>query len=147
MLPGMRLSSKQPNIPPTKMVVLNNTAKVLSSSLMPVFMTPGCFCIHWHKTNGKKSEIPIMYRFRDDLKSTYCKADKPNAVIIPNITQNRPPTTGSGIIMKTAPNLLITPCNIIINAAHWITRRLPIYNSRHIVNKLFLLKYKDRKMF
>lgn len=125
-LPGIKLSNKQPKTPPTKMVVLNNTDNVLSSSLMPVFMTPGCCCIHWHKTNGKNSETPIMYRFRDDLKSTYCRADKPNAVIIPNITQNKPPTTGSGTIIKTAPNLLITPCKIIINEAHWMTRRLPI---------------------
>lgn len=57
------------------------------------------------------------------IKEAFCS---PNAVIIPNMTQNNPPTTGSGIIIKIAPNLLITPCNTIINAAHWITRLLPI---------------------
>lgn len=49
----------------------------------------------------------------------------PKAAIIPNITQNIPPTTGSGMMIKTAPNLFITPCIIIKRAAHWITRRLP----------------------
>lgn len=33
----------------------------------------------------------------------------PKAVIMPNMTQKIPPTTGSGIMMKAAPNLLMTP--------------------------------------
>jgi len=33
----------------------------------------------------------------------------PNALIIPNIMQNMPPTIGSGMIIKTAPNLLTMP--------------------------------------
>lgn len=33
----------------------------------------------------------------------------PKAAIMPNIMQNIPPTIGSGMIIKTAPNLLIIP--------------------------------------
>lgn len=75
--PGIKLSRKQPRNPPTKIVVLNKTVKVLSTSAIPVFIVPGCFCIHWHNTNGKNNETPMMYKLRDDLKSTYCNADKP----------------------------------------------------------------------
>lgn len=80
-LPGMRLSSKQPRQPPTRIVVLSNTDSVLSSSAMPVFIKPGFFCIHWHRTRGKNNETPRIYKLRDDLKSTYCNADKPTIQI------------------------------------------------------------------
>jgi hypothetical protein len=49
---------------------------------------------------------------------------------MPNMTQNIPPTTGCGMIMKTAPNLLIRPWISIKTAAYWITRRLPIFIRR-----------------
>jgi hypothetical protein len=57
----------------------------------------------------------------------------PKAAIIPNMTQNIPPTTGCGIIMKTAPNLLIRPWVTIKRAAYWITRLLPICIKRMIL--------------
>lgn len=80
-VPGMMLSRKHPKNPPTKMVVPNKTDSVPSNSLIPVFIAPGCFSIHWHKTNGKNIDRPMMYRFRDERKSTYCSADKPSFLI------------------------------------------------------------------
>jgi hypothetical protein len=50
----------------------------------------------------------------------------PKATIMPNMTQNMPPTIGCGMMTKTAPNLVMRPTIIIRTAAHWITRRLPI---------------------
>lgn len=56
----------------------------------------------------------------------------PKAAIIPNITQKSPPITGSGIIMNTAPNLLITPWRIIRTQAYCMTLLLPICSNRYI---------------
>lgn len=94
-----------------------------------------------------------MNKFLEQLRFTYCNVDKPKkklkildycvcegreidvtlflrvtlpkAQIIPNITQNIPPIIGSGIMMNTAPNLLIIPCKIIRTHAHCMTLRLP----------------------
>lgn len=51
--------------------------------------------------------------------------DLPKAVIIPNMTQKSPPTIGSGMMMKIAPNLLTSPWMIISTAAHCMTRLDP----------------------
>jgi hypothetical protein len=46
--------------------------------------------------------------------------------------QNIPPTMGSGMIMKTAPNLLMIPWINISKLAYCITRRLPIWKNGKI---------------
>ena len=52
----------------------------------------------------------------------------PTAAIIPNITRNIPPITGSGMVMKTAPNLPKIPRRIIRIPVVWRTRRLPTWD-------------------
>lgn len=70
-------------------------------------------------------EIDIYKRGVLRLRIWRINLRSPKAQIIPNITQNIPPTIGSGIMMNTAPNLLITPCRIIRKQAHCMTLRLP----------------------
>lgn len=49
-----------------------------------------------------------------------------------------PPTIGWGIIIKTAPNLVMRPTITIRTAAHWITRRLPICTSSQQIQYVHL---------
>ena len=45
----------------------------------------------------------------DEFISTNCRLLIPTAAIIPNITKNKPPITGSGIVTNILPNLLSIP--------------------------------------
>ena len=51
---------------------------------------------------------------------------------LPNMTQNTPPTIGSGIVVKSALNLLKIPMKSIKQPAIWITTRLPTYIDKEI---------------
>ena len=46
--------------------------------------------------------------YLDEFRSTNCRLDRPTAVIIPNITQNIPPTIGVGIVRKKAPIIFMS---------------------------------------
>ena len=70
-------------------------------------------------------ENPRMKRLRDELRSMNCTLERPTAAIIPNMTMKIPPTTGSGMVMKKAPNFEKRPKKIMMRAPHWITRREP----------------------
>ena len=67
-------------------------------------------------TRPKNKEKPRTNKFLDEFRSTNCKFDRPTAAIIPNMTQKIPPTIGSGIVMKKAPNLERRP-KMIMNMA------------------------------
>ena len=47
---------------------------------------------------------PKTKRLRLDSSEQFFKFDNPTPVIMANITQNRPPTTGSGIVTKIDEN-------------------------------------------
>ena len=79
----------------------------------------------------------------------------------PNTMKNNAPNIGCGMVTKNAPNLLITPNIIIINAELCMTRRLPTYkysftnvtlpgiNSHldHIQTNILLLRHKGTQIF
>ena len=67
-------------------------------------------------TNEKNIENPRMNKFLVEFRSTNCRLEIPTAAIIPNITQKMPPTIGSGMVRKKAPNLLRRPKKIMIIA-------------------------------
>ena len=48
-------------------------------------------------------EKPRTKRFLVELRSINWRFERPTAVIIPNITQNMPPTIGLGIVRKQDP--------------------------------------------
>lgn len=54
----------------------------------------------------------------------------PTAAIIPNITRNMPPMTGSGMVMNTAPNFPKIPRTIIRIPVVWRTSLLPTWKKR-----------------
>lgn len=70
-------------------------------------------------------ENPNTNRFLEEFKSTYCKDDNPTAVVMANMTQNTPPTTGSGMVTKRAPIFPNIPKIIIKRAPNCTTRLLP----------------------
>ena len=55
------------------------------------------------------------------------RLDIPTAAIIPNITRNMPPITGSGMVIKTAPNFPKIPRTIIRMPVVWMTNLLPTW--------------------
>lgn len=63
----------------------------------------------------------------------------PNAAIMPNMTQKRPPTTGCGMMMKSAHSLPTTPCSTIRPAAHWTTLRDPTCAHRNRPTDAFMV--------
>lgn len=63
------------------------------------------------------------------LQFITCKLDIPTAAIIPNITRNMPPMTGSGMVIKTAPNFPNMPRMIIRMPVVWRTSRLPTWKN------------------
>jgi len=65
--------------------------------------------------------------FLELLRSTPCKFDSPTAVTVAKTTQKTPPIIGSGILIKTAPTLLISAQQIISPPAAWITLRAPTF--------------------
>ena len=52
-----------------------------------------------------KSEKPKTNKFRLDSSEQFFRFERPTPVIIANMTQNKPPTTGSGIVTKMEENL------------------------------------------
>lgn len=77
------------------------------------------------RARPKKTENPSTKRFLAELRSTNWRVEKPTAVIMANMTQNTPPTTGSGMVTNRAHNLPSTPTTIIMTAPICTTRRLP----------------------
>ena len=57
----------------------------------------------------------------------------------PNITRNMPPTTGSGMVTNSAPNLPKQPSTIIIIPPTCITIRLPTLKSMSYVKQYVLI--------
>jgi hypothetical protein len=81
----------------------------------------------WHgKTHeeGKSNDKQVSYGIEIHI---YCRFEIPTAVIIPNIQQNTPPTTGSGMVENNAPNFPRIPNVIMQIAPICTTRRLPTY--------------------
>jgi hypothetical protein len=76
-IPGIRLSSKHPTIPPTRMDVERRTCRTASSASTPVCTTPLCAAIQRVSTSGKNRLNPMMYRFLELFRSTYWRADRP----------------------------------------------------------------------
>ena len=56
------------------------------------------------RASPTKSEKPKTNRFRLDSNEQFFMFDKPTPVIIANMTQNNPPTTGSGIVTNSDEN-------------------------------------------
>lgn len=79
----------------------------------------------YHTLEKSNNQILVILKTSKNLVLFYVGFTLPKAVIMPNMTQKMPPTTGWGMIMKTAPNLLITPWRIINTQAYWITLLLP----------------------
>ena len=50
-------------------------------------------------------EQPMITRFLLERSDTNCRLDRPTAVTILKLTNIAPPSTGSGIMVSTAPNL------------------------------------------
>ena len=50
------------------------------------------------------NENPKTKRFLPECKEQFLRFDNPTPVIIPNMTKNRPPTTGSGIVTNSDEN-------------------------------------------
>ena len=50
------------------------------------------------------SENPKTKRFLPECKEQFLRFDSPTPVIIPNMTKNNPPTTGSGIVTNSEEN-------------------------------------------
>ena len=57
----------------------------------------------------------------------------------PNITRNMPPTTGSGMVTNSAPNLPKQPSTIIIIPPTCITIRLPTLKQMSYVKQYVLI--------
>ena len=81
-----------------------------------------------------KSEKPKMKTLRELDKSQYLRLAMPTPVMSPNMTQNKPPITGSGMVTKNAENLENMPRMIRTKAAVCIIRRdaarvMPIINK------------------
>ena len=56
------------------------------------------------RARPKNSENPKMNKLRPDSNEQFLRLEIPTPVIMPNITQNKPPTTGSGIVTKIDAN-------------------------------------------
>ena len=50
------------------------------------------------------NENPKTKRFLPECNEQFLRFDNPTPVIIPNMTKNNPPTTGSGIVTKSDEN-------------------------------------------
>lgn len=73
----MKLSSRQPTTPPTRMEVDSRTCSTASSASTPVLMAPACAAIQRVSTSGKNRLKPMMYRLRELFRSTYWRAERP----------------------------------------------------------------------
>lgn len=69
------------------------------------------------------------------------RLDIPTAVIIPNITRNIPPMTGTGMVIKIAPNFPKIPRKIIRTAVVWRTNLLPTWNKNSRTNSYTVYKH------
>lgn len=126
-LPGIVLSRKKPKHPATNIPVLSKMLIIWSKLSMPSLMAPLWSSIHWEMTSPKKMEKPMMKIFLAEFKSTPWRFESPTAVTVAKTTQNIPPTIGSGMQMKAAPNLPISENTIIKHPAAWITRLDPTF--------------------
>ena len=86
-----------------------------------------------------RSDTPRIVKFLVEFMSINFKVAIPTAATIPNRTVRHPPTIGSGVRVKTAPNFPITPQTIRIRPAVWKTRRLATYLIKNMVLVLVLL--------
>lgn len=148
LLPGIVLSSNAPNRPPINIEVSRRIVNIWSSSVTPVSIILGFDLMYPGTRIPMKIENPRMNRFLEDnqhsahlirigivnrdthlkssyyleeFKSKYCKLDKPTAVTIPNMTQNKPPKMGSGIRTNTAPILPMIPMKKNTTPVTWST--------------------------
>lgn len=80
----------------------------------------------WIKSCIKENANTILYSVT--LNVFTWRLDTPTAAITPNITRNMPPMTGSGIVIKIAPNFPKIPRMIIRIPAVWRTNLLPTYS-------------------
>lgn len=94
---------------------------------LPVSIAPGLFCNHWGTIRPKMMDTATMVRFLVELRSVNWRTDIPTAATIPKTTVKLPPIIGSGIRVRTAPNLPMMPHTNRISPATWKTRRLATY--------------------
>lgn len=80
---------------------------------LPVYITPGCVCIHFGTQSPMNKENPNINKFLDEFRSTKCNGESPTELITANIMQKMPPIIGSGMVTKRAPNFPSIPNNII----------------------------------
>jgi len=100
----MVLSKKIAIIPATNGAVRSST---LTTWLNPSDFVPiasGLSSNHWGIAIPVNNENPKIKIFRELERSQYFKFEIPTPVIKPNMTQNKPPITGSGIVTKNAEN-------------------------------------------
>lgn len=88
-----------------------------------------------------KREKPRTKRFLEELRSTYCRVDRPTDEMMANITQNTPPTTGSGIVTNTAPTLPSIPNANMMIAPTCTTRRLPTYMTLYRIPLNIIIQF------
>ena len=80
-------------------------------------------------------EKPRMKRFLEEFRLMNWTLERPTAVIMENMTQKMPPTIGSGIVTKNAPNLDRRPKKIIMIAPYWMTRLDPTWSKKCITSR------------
>lgn len=128
-----------------------NPSPVQSFSI-PVFKKPGFFPIQFGMAIAENMEKPKTKIFLEEFMSMACRMrceiskleyriidlqnneiiplftcrlEIPAAVMTPNMIRNIPPITGSGMVVKIAPNLPSIPNKIITTPLRRITVRLP----------------------
>lgn len=74
----------------------------------------------WNQSN-------LPWEWKGAHTAVTCKLEIPTAVIMPNITRNRPPMTGVGMLASIAPAFPKTPLRSMAQAPAMITMRLPTW--------------------
>ena len=60
-----------------------NVCLLFRSPNLPVFTTPGFFCIHNGKAKPITRELPIINKFREESRETFLRLEIPIAATIP----------------------------------------------------------------
>ncbi len=106
-VPGTVLSSTVAMSAPTAIPVPPRVFRMFASH--SASRTSGFAAKYSGTESPMKNENPTMKRLRALLRSTNCRFESPTLAIMPNMAQYIPPTIGWGIVVKSAPNLPITP--------------------------------------
>ena len=78
------------------MVVPVSEPVLIASVLAPIYLG---------KASPTKMAKPKTNKLRLDSSDTFFRLERPTPVIMANMTQKRPPTTGSGMVTKIDENL------------------------------------------